>query len=148
MWRVCEARPLLLPRPRGWRVSEDAPPQLAQHYDKLYKNKLLANIVPLPSLNLSWCLVPKVASTSLSLLFLPLLPPPPRPTQYLYIQAELWGRAGKLAWSQYRAGTPTLLVTRHPWARLASAWRNKLQNRSRSHDGEYFYTTYSKQIIK
>ena len=40
------------------------------------------------------------------------------------------------------------LITRHPFARIASAYRNKLEDRTTSHDGTYFFNTYSKQIIR
>ncbi len=40
------------------------------------------------------------------------------------------------------------LISRHPFARLASAYRNKLEDRKLSHDGEYFFNTYSTQIIR
>jgi hypothetical protein len=34
------------------------------------------------------------------------------------------------------------------YARLASAYRNKLEARKLSRDGEYFFNTYSTQIIR
>ena len=62
----------------------------------------------------------------------------------------MWGRAGHIRPDEYQSVnvTPSFLVSRHPFARVASAYRNKLADRNKSHDGEYFYNTYSKQIIK
>ncbi len=34
------------------------------------------------------------------------------------------------------------------YVRLASSYRNKLENRKLSHDGEYTFNTYSTQIIR
>ena len=40
------------------------------------------------------------------------------------------------------------LIARHPFARIASAYRNKLEDRTSSQDGMYFFNTYSTQIIR
>ncbi len=34
------------------------------------------------------------------------------------------------------------------YVRLASVYKNKLEDRKLSHDGEYFFNTYSTQIIR
>jgi len=125
-------------------------PQL-DHFTRLHQNQILSPVVRVAKLGLDWCLVPKVASSSISHAFLPFLPPlKKKPTSGLsFIQKEVWDRAGRLQWEEHAASPlPALLVARHPFARVASAFRNKLEDRGRSHDGEYFYTTYSKQIIK
>jgi len=125
-------------------------PQL-DHFTRLHQNQILSPVVRVAKLGLDWCLVPKVASSSISHAFLPFLPPlKKKQTSGLsFIQKEVWDRAGRLQWEEHAASPlPALLVARHPFARVASAFRNKLEDRGRSHDGEYFYTTYSKQIIK
>jgi len=125
-------------------------PQL-NHFTRLHQNEILSPVVRVAKLGLDWCLVPKVASSSISHAFLPFLPPrkaPPAPG-LSFIQKEVWDRAGRLQWEEHAASPlPALLIARHPFARIASAFRNKLEERGRSHDGEYFYTTYSRQIIK
>ena len=40
------------------------------------------------------------------------------------------------------------LIARHPFARIVSAYRNKIEDKERSHDGLYFFKTYSSKIIK
>ena len=110
------------------------------------------NIVHVPKLNLNWCLVPKVASTSISKLILPFLDQGSQATgRFPHLQREVWARAGHLSYQHYLEkinSTTTFLISRHPFARVASAFRNKLENRGQSHDGEYFYNIYSRQIIK
>ena len=151
MTAYCHASPLELARPRQLRGDTARLPEaVRRHFTSLYNNQLTHNLVHVPSLNLLWCLVPKVASTSVSRLLLPHLGPrrgPPRD----YVQGEVWARAGRLQHGRYLAAantTPAALITRHPFARVASAFRNKLENRTRSFGGEYFYKTYSSQIIR
>jgi len=145
---VCKSKPLLLPEPK--QLNEDASEQIKTHFTNIYNKQILFNMVRIKDLNLNWCLVPKVASTSISVLLLPYLPHKKDTTGWPHIQKEVWQRAGHLQHSDYlaRNNSPTFLVTRHPFARVASAFRNKLEDRTKSHDGEYFYKTYSKQIIK
>lgn len=122
---------------------------MRRHFSGIYNKQVLANIVRVDSLNINWCLVPKVASSSISRVLLPHLPPQSgdlQPSQF--IQKEVWARAGHLTSLTSLPPSPTFLITRHPLARVASAWSNKLRDRSNSHDGEYFYNTYSRQIIK
>ena len=147
----CHASPLELARPRQLRGDTARLPEaVRRHFTGLYNNQLTHNLVHVPSLNLLWCLVPKVASTSVSRLLLPWLGPRRGPPQD-HAQGEVWARAGRLQHGRYLAAantTPAFLITRHPFARVASAFRNKLEDRRRSHDGEYFYKTYSSQIAR
>ena len=146
----CRDHKLELPRPRQLSV-DNLDSQLREHFTNIYHKSLMVNIVHIPSLNLNWCLVPKVASTSISSIILPYLRPLSDNPTFPHIQKEVWTRAGHLQYSEYlhhQNSTPAFLITRHPFARVASAFRNKLEDRSRSHDGEYFYNTYSRQIIK
>ena len=125
--------------------------RLLEHYRAQYEAELVVNIVHIPRLNLNWCLVPKVASTSISAAILPHLRLGGPAEEFPYLQKEVWTRAAHVKYKEYQAQqntTPSFLITRHPFARLASAYRNKLEDRTVSHDGEYFYNTYSKQIIK
>jgi hypothetical protein len=130
---------VLLKKPR--QQAEDRPEHSKAQSTNIYSIKLISNIVNIKYLNLNWCLVPKIASTSISSLLLPYLPQKVFPTGVPHIQGELWERAGHLQFSEYLSSsnnTPSFLVTRHPFARIASAFRNKLKNRTKSHDGEYF----------
>ena len=134
--KVCEVIPLLVKR------------QFLQSTDS-YNKDTMFNIVNIPKLNLNWCIVPKVASSSISSAILPYLPDVNRTRKVRTVHDELWQRAGRghVQFSDFNKSR-SFLVTRHPFARIASAFRNKLENRSRSHDGEYFYDNYSKQIIR
>ena len=138
----------MLRKPR--QLTEDASEQIKQHFTNIYNKQILFNMVSIKELNLNWCLVPKVASTSISRLFLPYLPRSKGTAVWPHLQKEVWDRAGHIQPTFYHStnNTPAFLVTRHPFARVASAFRNKLEDRRKSHDGEYFYKTYSKQIIK
>ena len=143
-------RPVNLPTKRPLQDNK-SPKRVLDRLRNQYTKELVVNIVHIPKLNLNWCLVPKVASTSISAAILPHLKLGRDKQEFPYLQKEVWSRAGKVKYEQYQAQqnvTPSFLITRHPFARLASAFRNKLEDRTRSHDGEYFYNTYSKQIIE
>ena len=146
----CKSHNLELPKPRQL-LTQNISQNRKTHFLKIYQNQLTNNIVHVPGLDLNWCLVPKVASTSISSIILPHLKELKKVTQFSHIQKEVWTRAGRLPYSEYELSvnkTPSFLITRHPFARVASAFRNKLEDRSRSHDGEYFYNTWSRQIIR
>ena len=119
--------------------------QLHQSTDS-YNKETILNIVNIPGLNLNWCLVPKVASSSISSAILPYLPEV-NMTRNITLHEEVWQRAGRVLFSDFNKSR-SFLVTRHPFARIASAFRNKLENRTRSQDSEYFYNTYSREIIR
>jgi len=144
----CNQTPVLLHKPK--QLVQEVSDEFTKHFTKIHQKNLLFNIVRIPSLRLDWCLVPKVASTSLSKMFLKYLPRTRRDTPSpLFLQKELWERAGHLSWDKYTSEKyHRFLIARHPLARLASAYRNKLQDKSTSHDGIYFYNTYSTQIIR
>ena len=149
----CQTQPLSLPKPRQLRDDESRlPANVKQHFTNIYNKQVMFNIVHVPKLNLNWCLVPKVASTSISKLILPFLDQGSQATgRFPHLQREVWARAGHLSYQHYLEkinSTTTFLISRHPFARVASAFRNKLENRGQSHDGEYFYNIYSRQIIK
>ena len=40
------------------------------------------------------------------------------------------------------------MFTRHPFERLVSAYRNKLENADEAEDGEYFYLNYGRRIVE
>ena len=108
------------------------------------------NMVHIPLLNMNWCLVPKVASSSISSAILPFLPQQNLTMQWTTVHDKVWQRAGHVELNDYLSSnkSSSFLVTRHPFTRIASAFRNKLENRTRSHDGDYFYQNYSKKIFK
>jgi len=146
----CSNNNLILTKPKHLD-NRELPDAVRQHYLNVYQKQLVQNIVRIPILNLNWCLVPKVASTSISTLILPYLKKLNGNQKFPHLQKEVWARAGHVSYNDFlkmRNKTTTFLITRHPFARIASAYRNKLEDRSRSHDGEYFYNTYSRQIIK
>jgi len=148
--QFCRVSPVNLPKQKQLQ-NNNLGGRLLEHYRAQYEAELVVNIVHIPRLNLNWCLVPKVASTSISAAILPHLRLGGPAEEFPYLQKEVWTRAAHVKYKEYQAQqntTPSFLITRHPFARLASAYRNKLEDRTVSHDGEYFYNTYSKQIIK
>ena len=112
---------------------------------KDYEDFLTYNIVHISGLALNWCMVPKVASSSMSVMILPYLP-------YTQLEVEVWTRAGRLSYSdfdqQMREGIPSFLITRHPFARIVSAYKHKIENRTTFWDGNAFYSNWSRKIIK
>ena len=72
--------------------------------------------------------------------------------KFPFPQLEVWTRAGRLAYSdfvqQLQAGSPAFLITRHPFARIVSAYKNKIENRTKFRDGNHFYNNWSREIIK
>ena len=146
----CRAEPVILPELKQFEEGSVSK-KVLEHYRNIYEKQLVLNIVHIPKLNLNWCLVPKVASTSISAAILPHLKVGRESEESKFLQKEVWRRAGRVKYQQYQAHqntTPSFLVTRHPFARLASAFRNKLEDKTRSHDGEYFYNIFSTKIIK
>ena len=99
----------------------------------VWQNQLTSGLVHVPRLGLSWCLVPKVASTSISSLLLPHLRSPPswcvtiqiqapsplsrssedEDREYPFPQLEVWRLAGHLQYHQYlrlQNSSPSLMV--------------------------------------
>ena len=148
--KICKSNPVMLKRLR--EQAENRPEHSRAQSRNIYNTKLISNIVHVEKLNLNWCLVPKAASTSISSVLLPYLSEMINTTDTpQHKQGELWERAGHLTLSDYlenNNNTPAFLVTRHPLYRIASAYRNKIENRTRHQDGQYFYQTYSTKIIR
>ena len=115
-----------------------------------YEDWLTFNIVHITGLALNWCMVPKVASSSVSELILPYLKK--LNMKFPFPQLEVWTRAGRLSYAdfaqQLQARQPSFLITRHPFARIVSAFKNKIENRTKFRDGNEFYNNWSRQIIK
>ena len=150
MEKYCKAHDIKLTKPKQL-LQNDIPEAMTKHYWNIYQKNVMINMVHIPKLNLNWCLVPKVASTSISSAILPYLNKLKKHKQFSHLQGEVWSRAGHMTYKEYHKHantTPAFLITRHPFARVASAFRNKLEDRTRSHDGEYFYNTHSRHIIK
>ena len=143
------AHKLIIPKPpelSDKNVSQAEKDQIQTDYD----DWLTFNIVHISGLGLNWCMVPKVASSSVSELILPYLKA--LNMKFPFPQIEVWTRAGRLAYSdfvqQLREGSPSFLITRHPFARIVSAYKNKIENRKKFRDGNEFYDPWSRQIIK
>ena len=113
-----------------------------------YQNSLTHNIVYVWGLALNWCPVPKVASTSLATLLAPYLKKPDKKLPKR-IHGEVWGRAGHLTYSDYVRQSfdriPSFLVVRHPFSRIVSAYKNRLENKTRS---DVVYKRWSKRIME
>ena len=89
-------------------------------------------------------LVPKIATSSLARVFIPYI----RNTSYdqdlFKLHGVLWSRAGRLTDINKFLNTNSFVITRHPFTRLVSAYRNKLQPGTRT--VEYFIKEYAKVI--
>ena len=105
--QICQTNPILLKKP-------------LLRSKQMYNRDLMFNIVHIKNLNLNWCLVPKVASTSISSFILPNLPQTNITKAWSTVHDEVWQRAGHLHLSEYLSNnnTPYFLITRHPFARI------------------------------
>ena len=116
------------------------------------EDSLTKNIVHISGLGINWCMVPKVASGSVSRMILPFLKKLDEEREFPYTHLEVWTRAGHLSYSDFvnqsRGKMPAFLITRHPFARVVSAYKNKLEDKTKFQDGQKFFRTWSKKIIK
>ena len=147
----CSNHKLILPKPT--KLSDKSISQTER--DRIqtdYEDWLTHNIVHISGLALNWCMVPKVASGSMSVMILPYLKKLKVNRKFPYSHLEVWTRAGRLSYSnfvqQMREGIPSFLITRHPFARIVSAYRHKIENRTKFQDGNAFYADWSRKIIK
>ena len=108
----------------------------------------LEYLVQVNKLNFDFCMVPKVASSSLSKLLLPFLPNEPYAETWPDIHHEIFRRGGNLNNSSYKPSDTIFLVTRHPLDRLVSAYKDKLENRTKNNYNKLLYSTISIAIIK
>ena len=113
---------------------------------------LTKNIVHISGLGINWCMVPKVASGSMSRMILPFLKKLDEEREFPYTHLEVWTRAGHTSYADFMKQSddkmPAFLITRHPFARVVSAYKNKLEDKSKFQDGQEFFWSWSKQIIK
>ena len=113
-----------------------------------YQDSLTRNTVYVWGLALNWCMVPKVASTSLSTILEPYLQKPEKKLPQR-IHNKVWARAGHLKYSDYVRQSvdriPSFLVVRHPFSRIISAYKNRLENKTWS---DNVYQKWSKPIME
>ncbi|KAK7076550.1 hypothetical protein SK128_005823 [Halocaridina rubra] len=126
---------------------------LAEHYNKQHWKQAVKDVLYLPKNNISWCIVPKVASTSWSKALLELAG---------YTENSLLHRDQPLQVLLRRAFRPVqtdrveetignsvkFLFVRHPFQRLVSAYRNKLEDSYKEEDGAYFYNNYGRKMVE
>ncbi|KAF2352665.1 Sulfotransferase, partial [Trinorchestia longiramus] len=99
---------------------------------------------------ITWCPVPKAASTSWAGALLRLQ----RPSTALLkksAQVALKRRSRSVPADEvlsFVSASESFLVTRHPLHRVVSAFRNKLETSYGNHDGAYFYKNYGSQIVR
>ncbi|XP_027238345.1 carbohydrate sulfotransferase 11 [Penaeus vannamei] len=127
--------------------------KLAAHYERLHLKSLLGALLYVPKRNFTWCIMPKVASTSWALALLQLegygeedLQETGEPPQ-----VALRNLLRPVQPDQMNATVqPSLkfLFVRHPLERVVSAYRNKLEDSFAYHDGEHFYRTYGRSIVQ
>lgn len=124
---------------------------LAAYYHGLHLKAALKNVLYIPQYNLSWCLVPKVASTSWSRALLDLqgltlddFNDPP--LQVIVRQAFRMVDPSRV--NQTINTSLRFLFVRHPFQRLVSAYRNKLEDSFTLEDGAYFYKNYGRNIVE
>ena len=72
-------------------------------------------------------LVNKVASSSLARLFIPYIKNSSYDQDLMKLHAVLWRRAGKLSYLNGFQNTNSFVISRHPFTRIVSAYRNKFQ---------------------
>lgn len=150
----CIAHPL--PLTKYQMNAQQAAPideRLAAHYTKQHVKQALKDILYMPKNNMSWCIVPKVASTSWSKALLELegytendLLHSDQPLQVLLRQTF---RPVQIDHVNKTLGTSLkFLFARHPFQRVVSAYRNKLEDSYKEEDGAYFYNNYGRRIVE
>lgn len=124
---------------------------LSTHYHNMHLKAALKDIIYLPKHNLSWCLVPKVASTSWCKALLDLQGI--TGDEYSYPPLQVVLRQAFRPVEPSRVNTTInaslkFLFVRHPFQRLVSAFRNKLEDSNLQEDGAYFYKNYGRRIVQ
>ncbi|KAG7177070.1 carbohydrate sulfotransferase 11-like [Homarus americanus] len=126
-------------------------PNLAAHYTGLHLKAALKNIIYIKKHNISWCLVPKVASTSWAQALLALrgqlgneYSDPPLQV----VLREAFKMIDPTRVNQTINSSLKFLFVRHPFQRLVSAYRNKLEDSYTEQDGSYFYKNYGRSIVQ
>ncbi|XP_063870695.1 carbohydrate sulfotransferase 11-like [Scylla paramamosain] len=123
---------------------------LAAHYYNLHMKAALLHMVYFPRQNFTWCLVPKVASSSWALALMEAegvmrkVSSSISPQVYLRTaHREIPQRVNETIQASFK-----YLFVRHPFDRLVSAYRNKLEDSYTQEDGAYFYKTYGRRIVE
>merc|ERR1711874_463575 len=99
-------------------------------------------IVNIEKLKINWYLVPKIASSSLARVFIPYIKNTTYNQSQFNIHKTLWSRAGRLSDLRKFENTTSFVITRHPFTRIVSAYRNKFQTDTRIE--EQFIRKYSR----
>ena len=89
-------------------------------------------------------LVPKIASSSLARVFIPYIENSTYDQSIFALHAVLWSRAGRLTDIKKFEKTVSFVISRHPFTRIVSAYRNKFQADTRIEEG--FIGRYRKDI--
>ncbi|XP_018018185.1 carbohydrate sulfotransferase 14 [Hyalella azteca] len=148
VWRRCRSRPP--PQPELLiRASEmkNVSHQMSSILEMQFFKQLSSSLIFLNN-NLTWCPVPKVASSSWARALLG-LDPGLAPAK-LFLQATLRTLTRPVkpeAVSKAVRSSASFLIVRHPLHRVVSAYRNKLELSYAAHDGEYFYKNYGSLIV-
>ncbi|ODN04703.1 Carbohydrate sulfotransferase 14, partial [Orchesella cincta] len=139
--------------------SKQANGPTAETVEKLLKAKkekiVRDNIIYIPELQQMWCLVPKAASTSWSRKIVELVQSEKMRkdlrNQSVPLQVILRKYYGNIGTKIYKEQldsrrTKKILLVRHPFSRLVSAFEDKLKNRKAKNDSMYFYGNYGVKI--
>ncbi|KAK4327692.1 hypothetical protein Pmani_001843 [Petrolisthes manimaculis] len=123
--------------------------QLARHYHNIYLKKLYEHVLFFPQGNFSWCLVPKVASSSMSEALINMeglkQPEDKRILQSILRKTRSKGPERE---NQTMGAPVKFLFVRHPFRRIVSAYRDKLEDSYKHEDGLYFYKTFGRNIVQ
>lgn len=126
---------------------------MSDFYNKLHLKEASKSLMHINDHNLVWCMVPKIASTSWSLALLEQkgftkeeLQSSEKPLQVILRGAYKDLSPGKL--NATMLSSMSFFFVRHPFERIVSAYRNKLEDSSNEHDGKYFYKNYGRKIVK
>ncbi|XP_068210993.1 carbohydrate sulfotransferase 11-like [Palaemon carinicauda] len=126
--------------------------RLSTHYTNVHLKEALKDIIYLPKNNFSWCILPKVASTSWSKSLLELsgftendLLHSDKPLQVILRDTYKSVKIDNM--NKTLGNSIKFLFVRHPFQRLVSAYRNKLEDSYMEADGQYFYNNYGRNIV-
>lgn len=148
VWQGC--RQTAIPLSTALRRAEEAQKvsaRLALQFRSEHQSAVAKRLVHLKDRNLTWCLLPKVVSTSWSRA-LQQVSGEGSDSEAPQVEIRMKHRPpSNQELPQIVGNSESFFFVRHPFERLVTAYRSKLEHTSGQHDGDYFYGLYGRKIV-